>query len=998
MQGARKCCVITGKTLQQIRNVLLLAFMGSTILTHAQSPAFIRYTQTSGITCNETYDVLQDKLGYIWTATDRGVFRFDGYSFEPFTTAQGLTDNTVFCIEEDYRGRIWLMPFNGELCYIENDTVVEYAFNDTLKKYLPGMRIARTLHVHPSGMMEIGFLLHGIIRISPTGKFSRLTTGDSTMLRHYFARECEDNILMGTHDGKGIGRGYMFSFQLEHSILQTPFVNIPRRHSVSCVKRKKGGWCFAFGNELIEIDAAGNSQIIPLSQLALCLYEDQDNCLWVGMDGGGARRYAPTASAAQEQFEDFFPGEIVTGIIEDTEHSFWIATHHNGLIYVPSIHVRSWKPFPLNKDEPVAFLPSEEGGIYSLWRDYGVARINGDNSMNYFTKTLEKDESFKTMSFNCDHRTLLVGTTITLEEFDPANGTYKELYRMGANSINCGDEGIFVGAAWNLHCLTTSGYDQVIGDSLVRMRPEKLFRDSRDQLWMGALDGLYRVTGTMLESYSSVHPLFARRIAGITQLNDCTLVVATQSSGIVFMKSGLISVLDQSHGFTDKLVIAMSPGSNNSLWVSVEGGLYQVTQELNGFVIKEFPWLSGLLANGGACYFDSETMRFWLANGNEILRIGPDAKTENTKSPPVYIRQVQVQDSTLILDQKAELNHNQNYIRISYSGLAFRLRGNVQYRYRMAGQEEKWNYTRQNAVEFAALEPGDYVFEIQAENENGIWSEVPAQYAFVIHAPYWQTSWFRIAIILGTIMLAYIAIHIRFRIIRKRDLLRESALVFRQQALASQMNPHFVFNALNTIQALVLKDNKKRALEMFSSFASLLRKSLDHSNERYISLAEEVTTLHLYFELEKMRFGESLRYCIEVDNAVLQEIIKVPAMLVQPLVENAIRHGVCSRPEGGNIHVRFRMENKLLLCEVEDDGIGREASALLSRKETRRSGIGITEDRLRVLSQIARSAYQFEITDKKTTETGVANGTLVRFIIPHTLKNNVHEKIKGAVG
>ncbi len=983
MLGDFVCRIFKCKALPRFRSGLLLICISAGVIANAQSPASIRYKQSSGLTCNEIYDVLQDKKGYIWTATDRGVFRFDGYRFESFTTTQGLTDNTVFCIEEDYGGRIWLMPFNGELCYIENNKVVQYIFNDTLKKYLPGMRIARTLHVDPSGIMVIGYLLHGIIQVSATGKFTNLTSADSTMQRHYFAKEYEDDLLMGTIDANKPESRYVFTFESVQSTVRTPIVNCPRRHSVSGTKRSNGSWCFAFGNELIEIDATGNAQTIALPEFVLCLYEDQENCLWIGMNGGGARRYAPGTSVAQGEFEDFYTGEIVTSIVQDSERSFWIATHHNGLIYIPSIHVRSWNPFPITNDKPLALLPAEEGGVYSLWRDHGVVRISGDNSLKYLTKTPEKDGPYKTMSFNCDRRTLLIGTTITVEELDPETGNYRELERTGANSINCGPEGIFIGAAWNLHCLAAGGKDQFVGQQGVWLRPEKLFRDTRQQLWMGALDGLYRVIDTTLESYASVHPLLAKRIADITELADGTLVIATQSNGIVFMKQGEINVLDQADGFTAKLVVAMTPASKNSLWISVEGGLYQVKPDGKEFIIKEFPWLNGLLANGGACYYDQEVNRFWLANEKEILRIDADARTENINSPPIYIREVLVQDSTLKPDQQAELNYDQNYISITYSGLAFRLQGKVQYRYRMAGQEEKWNYTRQNTVEFASLEPGDYVFEIQAENENGTWSEIPAKYTFVINAPFWQTQWFQVCVLLLALTLCSGAVALRYRILRKRDLLREQALMYRQEALASQMNPHFVFNAMNTIQSLVLNEDKSKALEMFSSFATLLRNSLQHSGERYIALNEEIRSLELYFHLEQMRFGEKLKFSIDVSANLQREKISVPAMLVQPMVENAILHGIGHRETGGTVWVRFFMEGKHMVCEVEDDGVGRDSSSIGRESDRKKSGIKITQDRLQVLRELEHSVYAFGIIDRKCTETGAAKGTLVRFNMPH---------------
>jgi LytS/YehU family sensor histidine kinase len=233
-------------------------------------------------------------------------------------------------------------------------------------------------------------------------------------------------------------------------------------------------------------------------------------------------------------------------------------------------------------------------------------------------------------------------------------------------------------------------------------------------------------------------------------------------------------------------------------------------------------------------------------------------------------------------------------------------------------------------------------------------------------------------------LLIYVFAVIRFRVIRRRDLLREQALIFRQQALASQMNPHFVFNTLNTIQALVLKEDKTKALDMFSSFATLLRKSLQYSTERFIPLSEELRILNLYFELEEMRFEGNLSYRILPGENVDIEKLSVPAMLIQPLVENALVHGLRRKEGGGEVLIRFEFRGTKLICEVEDNGIGRAASSQVKKGHSS-AGTRITRDRLRVLGLMNNEDYSIDIIDKINPETGEALGTIVRLTLPYSL-------------
>lgn len=963
-------------------------------LLGAQSPACLRYNEASGFNASEVYALLQDRNGFIWTATDRGVFRFDGYTFEPFTTAQGLTDNTVFCMQEDDLGRIWLMPFNGRLCYIENNKVVQYTYNDTLEKYLPGMRIARSINLLPSGGMEIGYLAHGIVTVSAYGELQKTTGHIPGAQRQYVAVQTEqEELLLATSNYSIHSRILAFTFQCRSFTVCKTYAATPRRENIKGVKRRSGTWCFAVGNQLIEIDTLGKVNCVLLPREPLCVYEDADECLWMGFDQqGGVRRYTSAGSCSDASFEDFYQGETVTDIIQDTEGAFWISTLYNGLIYIPFVNVRCWGLGENSDDHALAFMPYGTSSVFTLWRDHGVARMV-DNQLKCFSN-MPGDESvaFKTLAWNAYTDELMIGTTQRTYAYSLEAEKCLRSYRAGANSLVVNERGTYVGSPWSLRFWSHEKLADsmvVIGNPAVRTRPDVLFTDRSRQIWMGGLNGLHRVNDTGLVSCLSMHRLLKNRISGICELADSTLVVATQSNGIVLIRNGTAEEMRCGKEILFDHISGITSGADNTFWISSRSGLYSASVTDSGCSIHLYTGLRDIAGDGGACYYSPETKTLWLANNTDVITFDPSRICTDLPSPPVYIRSVSINDSALSLTQKPELDYNHNFLHVVFSGLVYRLTGDILYRYRLTGADSSWKYTRQHSLDLAGLQPGEYRLELEAQGEDGKWSNFPAVYSFFLRPPFWETRTFRACALMLALLACWGIIAMRYRILRKGDLLREQALVYRQEALASQMNPHFVFNAMNTIQALVLNEDKTKALEMFSSFAKLLRKSLQHSGERYIPLSEEITSLGLYFQLEQMRFGEKLKLSIDVAAELQPDKIAVPAMLVQPMVENAILHGIGHRDTGGTVTVRFLIENEDLICEVEDDGIGRASLPLSGETARKKSGIKITQDRLQVLSELEGSVYIFKITDKICARTGTAKGTLVRFKMPHVSNRRI---------
>ena len=218
---------------------------------------------------------------------------------------------------------------------------------------------------------------------------------------------------------------------------------------------------------------------------------------------------------------------------------------------------------------------------------------------------------------------------------------------------------------------------------------------------------------------------------------------------------------------------------------------------------------------------------------------------------------------------------------------------------------------------------------------------------------------------------------------REKILLEQSAHDNQMSALRAQMNPHFIFNSLNSIQYLISSDKKAPAMKYLNKFSILMRRLLEGSIKINVVLAEEIALLEKYIELEALRFNHSFTYRITTEDRLDIQEVELPPLIVQPFVENAILHGLGNKEKGEkHLDVRFMKNEKFLICEIEDNGVGREYSqktkSSLYKSKTSR-GIGVTEKRLRLLGASDRKLVEFI---DKTDENGKPTGTLAIIKIP----------------
>ena len=330
------------------------------------------------------------------------------------------------------------------------------------------------------------------------------------------------------------------------------------------------------------------------------------------------------------------------------------------------------------------------------------------------------------------------------------------------------------------------------------------------------------------------------------------------------------------------------------------------------------------------------------------------------------ITQIEIGGVDFPIKKAYNIDYYNNVIKVYFSTN----QPNVSYKYRLVEfefekkVEVKWNATPKNEAKIQKIKPGKYAFEVQAIN--GKEQSPVVAFDLKIELPWWRSWWFWGACFVSLFGLFYG----RERFLKfwadeeQRHTKQVTELELR--TLQLQMNPHFVFNALNAVQSFIMTHDNISANNYLSKFAHLIRLFLDSSRSKYISLADEIKLLNLYIEMEMLRFQNKFDFSMNIA-ADVNRFIEVPTMLLQPFVENAINHGLRYRETKGSLMIEFRNQGKYLVCHIEDNGVGRERAKEIqskSRKGYKSQGLKIMEERLKIFNLIGDADIKFLIEDK----------------------------------
>ena len=447
-----------------------------------------------------------------------------------------------------------------------------------------------------------------------------------------------------------------------------------------------------------------------------------------------------------------------------------------------------------------------------------------------------------------------------------------------------------------------------------------------------------------------------------------------------------LKTISKKDGLSNNNINSIVKGPGGQIWTASNSGINII--DLKNLDIKYLTSANGLISNE-VFNFAVDSHSIYATTRKGIVRINTEEYFQsNIEKATVDWTEIRVNDKSISIDSLPYLDYSQNNVEFNFISLQYGNKGNVNYRYRIPEIDTNWYITKSRIARFSDLSFGVYQFEISAQNKSGKWSKTK-QLVFEISPAIWQTNWFKIS---GTLILAILTIsilYIRNRNKTIRQELESNIERYRYRALTSQMNPHFVFNALNSIQYFILDQNRRSASKYLSTFAKLIRASFENSKHELIPFHDEVDALKLYADLENLRLENKVQIVFDVDSNIDQVTVKVPPLIIQPFVENAFLHGLAPKIEGKKqLVIEIKNQANHIYVKIEDNGIGRKASSKLKEaKNLRRkksSGVSMSEDRLKAITQLEKQTklgYKFTIIDKVNAN-GESTGTIVEMLIP----------------
>ena len=407
---------------------------------------------------------------------------------------------------------------------------------------------------------------------------------------------------------------------------------------------------------------------------------------------------------------------------------------------------------------------------------------------------------------------------------------------------------------------------------------------------------------------------------------------------------------------------SLKKDSLNKLWIYTLHGLFRYNIEKNEF--KKFTPSDGLYDNS------LDPVQMFEYNSNMYVgyrmaytKFNPlEVDVNNNKVNP-FITEIKINNQLQKIDMDScskailQLHYTQNNITFNFTGIDYTSSEKITFAHQLVGIDKDWIYdgTKRFAT-YTNLAGGSYIFKVKSCNSSGLWSNEVAQFQFYIRPPFWQTWWFKALLILGFIALVVCIAFYRIKKIRTKEEQKTAAnklmLELEMKALRSQMNPHFIFNSLNSIQKYIWANKQEDASEYLTKFSTLMRMILNNSMHKLVTLEDEMLSLNLYLELEHRRCSNKFDYTITIDKTIIQNEILIAPMLLQPYIENAIWHGLLQKEDRGKLTILInKIDDNTLQAIIEDDGVGRKkAMEIKSRKQnnTTSYGMAITEQRLAI--------------------------------------------------
>jgi hypothetical protein len=942
--------------------------------TDAQQSYMRNYTVSDGLPSYEVYNVLSDSKGFLWFATDAGVSRYDGYNFRNYTSRDNLPDNTIFDFFEDSHGRIWFKSYSGLLSYFQNEQIVQLPVNEKLPSVLNGRQII-SLYVDAGDTIWLGANQYEpLFRILPD-----FTTIDKTQFswsKGNYVREMEPGkFLFGTGPEGNLGPMHVFLFGAAAPLSIPGFLD---NMVVLSVARTAQGETILSSNSSFYRVKGSQIRNEPWPQSIVRVVPDPEGT-WICTMHGGAEFFNHAKDPALQRV--LLDGYSVSGVARDREGGLWFTTLDKGVFYQPFPEVQQLCISPLLKAEKYSSVANLQSGSFLAGTTFGKIIDAGCNvdipvqTGSYLSAMVPHGDRLLV----CSDRSYLYDPagkkmTAVLEKNAPLKFVAAAIYD---------PTHFFALSIRTIHLVNRETGASTMLKSELPERMRCICRGRGDTVWLGGLSGLWRwVPGSPAVLMSKTNASLGQRIDYLLfDAGRNRLWLSTKGNGLLLVENGNVrdfSKLKPSIGTTCR---GIYKDEESNIWVATNAGAFCLIEKDGVFSVREFSIQNGLSSNDIVGIHRHGDVVYIVAT-DQIMQFRLSKYPSNKVPPSLLLQHVIINGKETGPENR--FSYEENTIAFSYVGISYKCDGKVRYRYRLVGADTGWTETQATMAVFYRLAPGKYKFSLYALNNDGVSEATPLEFTFIIEKPFWQRWWFIFSAALAVVLFFMLLLRFRLKQVKRKETDNRKLIEMEMTALRAQMNPHFIFNAINSIHNFVLKGDRTASATYLSKFARLIRNVLEISGSRKIPLAKELETLRLYLDIERMRFSDEFSFEIKVGAGVDPESVSVVPLLLQPYAENAIWHGLLHKKGAGHLGVAIEDAGESLLCIIDDDGIGRELSAKFrQQQQTDRSSMGgeLNRRRLDLLNSLYGTHFSIRYIDKRKDD-GTPGGTRVELLIP----------------
>lgn len=949
----------------------------------SQIPGLTQFTTSNGLPSNTVYDIINDETGFLWIATDYGISKFDGVSFTNYTVTNGLPGNEILFFFKDSKKRIWMSSFNGNLGFIQNGNFHNKNTDPFLKK-LNFNSFVRNIYEDSNKNL---WFCRSYKRIKKLDKNLNVETFNFNKenipkLTPCIIEDKNNNVFLFSYYTIK-KKLFLVTKQLNKSYKTNswqPFIykNFDSKSIVPL--EKNSGFLLKNVNDTIK-NIYSKSSKQTLNYLAK-IYTI-DNNYWITNLNQGVQIY--NKDKPNKPLEIILPTVRTTRAFVDNENNIWIGSTSNGLYFFPNLNING-----------IQFKDKEKNNLYTInffenkiiiGNEKSELLILNPETLSTKLTLITSNDSERIRQLKQHNNSLYVVSDLSLKTLNPQFKleNVKEISNPSSSIPRLTN---FKDVTFNNKNLFTANAN---GVTKINSNTHKFIKlwDNRstsvyyknDSLWIGTTNGIFVNVKNTIKKFD-IGVEFNRSIIYAIENSPFGLLIGSNSYGLGILNNGKFTSISTKNGLLSNYIKNIFVDSKNNIWLSTNFGLNKLVLNKNLSIksIKSYTISDGLYSNDvRACYVKNNKVYVATSNGLNVIDLSKETNT--TLPPKIHINEISVNNRIIKNIKENTFNYKNNNIQFNFSGISFKSLGNIHFKYRLKGLEKEWIKTSNRTVRYSALPAGKYSFEIKSISKSNIESQKTASYSFIIHPIFYTTLWFKILILF--IFLSFIALifYARSQKLKRKHAINEKITTLKYQALNAQMNPHFMNNLLVNINDLIVKGSFDLAQKSLHNFGQLVNLTLQATKSNLIRLADEIEMTKIYLELQKLRFNKNLAFKIDISKIENDlDFIMVPPMIIQPIVENSLRHGFKNGTKENKISLNFTIENnEFLICEITDNGIG------IKQNNTKASGTGISikniKERLQYLNENS-SKEKFIIISNIKDEFNTLVGAKVTLRIP----------------